>query len=201
MPAHRGEPNGRCTVCSHVEHQRINLQLAGGAKQRPLARKYGLSHHAIGRHWAGHVSDERKAALILGPVQRQALAAQVSEESSSVMDHFRAVRAGLYSLYSAALEARDAHGGALLAGRLHENLNAMARLTGQLASSPLVQINNNQTTNFFIHDPAFAAFQGRLIAALRPFPEARGAIIAEFERIEPLPQLIHEQPEPLDAGV
>jgi hypothetical protein len=146
------------------------------------------------------LSDERKANLVLGPVQRQELASRVSEESASVMDHLRAVRAGLYSLFNVTLEAGDASTGALVAGRLHENLRDIARLTGQLASSPLVQINNNQqTANFFLADPAFAAFQARLIAALRPFPEARAAIIAEFERIEPpaalassAPQLTHE---------
>jgi hypothetical protein len=199
MPAHRGEPSGRCTVCSHAEHTRIDLLLAGGASQRSLSRKFHLSHYAIGRHWAGHVSDERKASLVLGPVQRQELAARLSEESTSVIDHFRAVRAGLYQLYRAALDAGDASGGSLLAGRLHENLNAMARLTGQLATSPLVQINNNTQNNFLTADPAFAAFQARLIAALRPFPDARNAVIAEFERLEvpdvqsAAPQLTHER--------
>jgi hypothetical protein len=206
MPARPGEPNGRCTVCSHAEHTRIDLLLAGGASQRSLARKYGLSHYAIGRHWAGHVSDERKANLVLGPVQRQELASRLSEESASVMDHLRAVRSGLYQLYNVTLEAGDASTGALVAGRLHENLRDIARLTGQLASSPLVQINNTQqTANYFLADPAFAAFQARLIAALRPFPEARGAIIAEFERIEsPAPvaiatPLLTPEPEAVDA--
>jgi hypothetical protein len=195
IPAHRGQPTGKCTVCSHSERVRIELLLAaGGASQRSVARKYKLSHHAIGRHWAGHVTDERKASLVLGPVQRLALASRVAEESESVLDHFKAVRAGLYQLYQSALEAGDGSTGALLAGRIHENLNSLGRLTGQLATSPLVQINNQ--TNIFMHDPAFATFQARLIAALRPFADARNAVIAEFKRIEAAvesapPQLTH----------
>lgn len=205
MPTPKREPNGRCAVCVHAERTRIELLIAGGASQRSVARKYGLNHHAVSRHYLSHVSDERKANLILGPVQRQELASRLSEESTSVMDHLRAVRSGLYQLFNTTLEAGDASTGALVAGRLHENLNAIARLTGQLATSPLVQINNSQhTTNFFTADPAFAAFQARLITALRPFPEARAAIIAQFEAIEspPIsapPQLTHMS-EPIDAG-
>jgi hypothetical protein len=183
LPAHRGQ-NGRCTVCGHAERVRIELLLAGGAGQRPIARKYSLSHHAISRHWSAHVTDERRSALVLGPVQREALASHLMEESSSVIDHYRAVRAGLYALYDAAVTAGDRNGGALLAGRLHENLAALARLTGQLAMSPLVQVNQ---TNIFFNDPAFASFQADLIRVLSHFPAARDAVLIEFSRLEAAP--------------
>ena len=190
MAARRGEPSGRCKACAHPERVRIELLLAGGASRRAVAAKYQLGHYALARHWRNHVSDERRTNLVLGPVQRASLAARVAEESESVIDHFKSVRAGLYGLYDAAVTAGDRIGGAMLAGRLHENLNSMARLTGQLATSPLVQFN--QQNNFFSSDPAFAEFQARLIATLRPFPEARNAVISEFERVErAAPQLTH----------
>ena len=135
----------------------------------------------MSRHWSSHVDEERRSALSFGPVAREHLATHLAEESTSVIDHYRAVRAGIYALFDAAISAGDRSGGALLAGRLHENLAAMARLTGQLASSPLVQVNQ---TNVFLGDPAFARFQSQLIAALRPFPDARAAVIREFERLE-----------------
>jgi hypothetical protein len=185
-------PNGRCGVCGCPERVQIELLLAGGASQRAVSRKYKLSHHALSRHWAGHVSEERKANLVLGPVQRHALAARVAEESSSVIDQLRVVRAGLFQSYDVALTAGDRLSVASIAGRLHENLNAMARLTGQLANSPLVQINN-QTNNILVNDPAFASFQADLIRVLSRFPDARDAVLAEFERLEaapaPLPAL------------
>lgn len=144
-----------------------------------MAAKFGISHYSIGRHWARHVNAERKAALVLGPVTQAALAARVSEESESVLDHLKSVRAGLYALYDAAVTAGDRTGGALLAGRLHENLGKMAQLTGQLAQSPLLVQNN-----FFMADPGFMEFQQQLIQVLRRFPEARSAVIAEFEKLE-----------------
>jgi hypothetical protein len=194
MVARAGEPSVLCKACAHPERVRIELLLAGGAGQRPLARKFGLTHHALGRHWRAHVSEERKASMVLGPVQRMNLSAQLSEESASAIDHYRATRAGLYRLFDAALEAGDRTGGAMVAGRLLNCLDSMARLTGELASSPLIQ-NNTQVNNFYL-EPAFASFQADLIRALSRFPEARAAVLKEFERLEaaapaPRPALEH----------
>jgi hypothetical protein len=176
------KPNGKCAVCKHPERVRIEMLRSQGAAVRALARKFGLkNHYVVHSHWTHHVSDERKASLALGPVTRQALAARVAEESESVIDHYRAVRAGLYTLYDAAVTAGDRLGGSMLAGRIHENLAAMARLTGQLASSPLVQINQQ---NIFVNDPEFAQFQARLIAILARHPAALDEVVVEFESLE-----------------
>jgi hypothetical protein len=67
----------------------------------------------------------------------------------------------------------------MLAGRLHENLNAMARLTGQLASSPLVQ----NTTNVFLL-PQFAEVQAVLVRVLAAHPAARADVIRSFREME-----------------
>jgi hypothetical protein len=199
MPVRKGEPSGRCQVCRHSERIRIELLIAGGAHHRALARKYKVNRNCFSRHWARHVSNERKAALKLGPLQHQALAAQVSEEATSVIDHFRAVRAGLYTLYDAAVTAGDRSGGALLAGRLLDCLNSMARLTGELASSPLIQTNNN----IFLM-PEFSAVQAALVSVLARHPTARAEVIRAFRDLEacatapvatsPTPRLIKHEP-------
>jgi hypothetical protein len=180
LPARKGVPNGKCRVCQHPERVRLELQLAGGASLRSVARKYSIDYYALRRHWQGHVSDEHRAALTFGPVQRQALSAQVAEESASVLDHYRAIRAGLYTFFTAALEAGDRMTGAHVGGKLKEVNDSIAKLTGQLASSPLVQVNQ---TNVFLNDPGFATFKFDLINALADFPDARAAVLAEFDRL------------------
>lgn len=196
MTWEKGRPTGRCTVCRHLERTRIELLLAAGAGRPAVATKFGLSKDAVYRHWHAHVSEERKAALLLGPVQVQALASKVAEESESVIDHHKATRAGLYEFYRAALEAGDKTSGALVAGRLTEVNNSIGRITGELAQSPLVQRN---TVNVFMQTREFAEFQARLIAVLSRFPNAREAVIAEFERLESesseLPALEHASDE------
>ena len=203
MPAQRGHSGG-CTVCAHPERVRLEILLASGAGQSAVGRKYGLSADAVHRHWRNHVTAERKANLILGPVQRAELAARVCEETGSVLDHLKAIRAGLYQQYNAAIEAGDRNSGALLAGKLHENLRTVARITGELTSSPLVQINNSQTNVIALLDSReFATFQATLIRVLNRFPAARDAVVAEFEALEkqgaaaplPVPVLEHEHVE------
>ena len=69
MTKRRGGPNGKCEVCQHLERARIELLLAGGASAKSVAVKFKTNYYAVWRHWRKHVSDERRAALALGPVQ------------------------------------------------------------------------------------------------------------------------------------
>lgn len=170
-----GIPSGRCKACGHPERVPAELLLAGGASINAVSRKYGLTRHALGRHWAAHVSDERKATLVLGPVQKAALAARVAEESESVLDHFKSVRAGLWSLYDAAVTAGDGGVGSLIAGRLHENLNSIARITGQLVSSPLVQFNSQVNLK---SSPRFLEFEQGMLQLARKHPAMAPDIVA-----------------------
>lgn len=180
--------NGRCKICQHAERQRMEMLCAGGATMRSLSVKFGVNRENLRRHWVNHVDAERKLALTMGPVQRAHLESHLAEEAESVIDHYRAVRAGLYALYDAAVTAGDRTGGALVAGRLLTCLDSMAKITGQMLQSPLV-VNNTQ--NVFMHDPGFAAFQSQLVRALRAHPEARAAVIKEFEKLESAPEAAH----------
>ena len=155
--------------------------MAGGSSVRAVSSKFGIPYHSLRRHWQNdlHVSPERKRALIMGPVVVAGLAAKIADENVGVLQHLQSVRAGLYSLYDSAVASGDRGGGALLAGRLHENLGVVARLTGQLAQSPLVNINNN----FFI-SPEFAAVQTALLSVLSAHPAARDAVVREFRQLE-----------------
>lgn len=180
MAAHRGQPTGKCTVCVHIERTRIELLILGGASQRSVGRKYGLSHHSLCRHFQNHISEERKANLILGPVQRMQFAARVAEESESVLDHFKVTRSGLYGLFDNAVTAGDGQTGALVAGRLNEVNRLIANLTGQLASSPLISNTNNIA---ILSSPLMADLQEMLIRTLQPFPDARAAVLAGLEHL------------------
>jgi hypothetical protein len=85
----------------------------------------------------------------------------------------------LYQLFDAALTANDRSGGALLAGRLHDNLNSMAKLTGQLSASPLI----SNTMNIFV-SPQFAELETTLVRALAKHPQARADLIRALRELE-----------------
>jgi hypothetical protein len=130
---------------------------------------------------SNHVSEERRASLLVGPVQRMELAARVSEESSSVIDHLRALRAGLWQLFSAAQEAGDGQTGATVGQRLLAVITQMGRITGELSTSPLV---SNVTNNILMAPEVTDQVVPVILKALEPFPDARRAVIEAFRAQE-----------------
>ncbi len=171
----------QCKTCQHHDRTRIELLLASGASARAVARKFGLERGTVTRHWANHVSDERKAALIAGPdAKLHELRERAADESISLLDHYRIVRSALYQSLDLAQRVGDRNGVAVLAGRIHENLAGVARLTGELSSIGTVNLNVVQ----LFESPAFAALQSELIATLRDHPSARLAVIDALRRLE-----------------
>jgi len=170
-----------CKVCNHPERGRIEVLIAGGAAQVAVARKFNLSKDTVHRHWHSHVDTERRSMLIFGPAERQSLAAQIAEESSSVIDHYRAIRAGLYRFFTTALKAGDAQNGIQAGAKLKDINDSIAKLTGELASSPLVQ---NNTLNVVMESPQVQTFLQELAGQLKPYPDALRAVVGWLEARE-----------------
>ena len=187
MSRRRGEPTGQCTVCQHLERVRVELLVVGGASHRAVGKKYGLSHWAVGRHMTAHVSPERKAALVLGPVSKAALEARLCEESESLLDHFKVTRAGLLQAYDCAITAGDGHTIASLARALNETNGAIGKMTGEILSSPLIQ--NNTVNNVLLQSAPAQEFFDGLAQTLRPYPEALQQVVTWLESQRPVPAL------------
>jgi hypothetical protein len=138
------------------------------------------------------MSPEYRAALLLGrdtlQTKLKAVAEYAAEENTSLLDHYRIARAGIYTLLDAALDGRDRVGYSMLVGRLHENLAATARLTGQLSSNPMI---SHMTINNNLHaSPEYARLRDGLLQLAREHPEIRPALFAMLKRLdtEPTPQ-------------
>ncbi len=159
---------------------------------RSVAEKFAASHDAVWRHWTKHVSQERRAQIIAGPLKLHELAERAAAEGMSLLDYLALIRSTLLTQFGAAAEAGDKHGVALLAGRLLECLREIGRLTGELRAAGGAVTNNT----LILNSPIFADLQGMLLQRLAPFPEARAAVIdglAALDRRQPdaaLPALI-----------
>lgn len=160
-------------ICQHPDRHRIEITLAGGAAQRAVARKFNTSRDGVQRHWTRHVTAARKAELIAGPVKLGELAERAAEEGLSILDYLALVRLSLLSQFTAAAEAADRNGAAMLAGRLLEALRDIARLTGEIRATG-INVTNNM---LILSSPIFADLQAMLLQRLAPFPEARAAVI------------------------
>lgn len=172
----------RCIICTHPKRHDLESELADGARLRPLARRYELSYDALWRHWRRHVPQEHKDRLKFGDAPAHRLKGMVAEAEISVLKDLNFARHSLLEALAVA-PAEDANARASLTGRVHENARIRGQLTGELSKSPLIQQN---TVNVFMNSPEFVRFQGALLNVLRQFPEAREAVIAEFERLEAL---------------
>jgi hypothetical protein len=180
MARPRGSRTGRCQGCNHLERVRIERLLATGASMKAAARKFAIDYHALRRHWRNHVSAEARAAYIAGAgAAKDQLEEITADESLALIEHYQIVRGALYKRLSAALELGDSNSVGLLAGRLHENFRDCGRLTGELQSGPLLNLQNNILVN-----PDYTRAIARIVSAVAPFPEAREAVIAALRDLD-----------------
>ena len=200
MARPKGSRTGRCQGCNHLERVRIERLLATGASMKAAARKFAIDYHALRRHWRNHVSAEARAAYIAGAgAAKDQLEEIAADESLALIDHYRIVRGALYKRLSVASELGDSNSLGLLAGRLHENFRDCGRLTGELQSGPLLNLQNNILVN-----PDYTRAIARIVSAVAPYPEAREAVIAALRDLDAAstspPALVDRSAGPGDDG-
>jgi hypothetical protein len=175
----KGRTSGRCSICKHADRYRIELALVGGAGRNATARKFAVGMWALDRHMRNHVSAERRAQMIGGPVKLAELADRAAEEGCTLLDYLSMVRSSLMSQFLTASEVGDRMGSSMLAGKLLECLRIIAQMTGELRSAGATVTNSVA----IINSPFVADLQSMLLRTLAPFPDARKAVIAGLEEL------------------
>jgi hypothetical protein len=152
-----------------------------GTPYRVLADKFGIGKDAIVRHFHGHVTDARKAELMVGPAQVKELAVAAADESRTVMDYLAIARSVLFRQFLNAAEAGDRNGVVSVADSLLVALRDCAKITGELRQLSGVTINQN-TVNF-VGTPAFVLSSG-LLQIARNHRAAKADIIGLLRRLD-----------------
>jgi hypothetical protein len=70
-----------CKLCAHPDQDTVKAAFASGATDRELARQFGVSHMAIGRHRRAHIVGPLKAAIAAldkGRTERERRAEQLA---------------------------------------------------------------------------------------------------------------------------
>jgi hypothetical protein len=186
----KGSRSNKCKTCKHPEVVRIDFLIARGAPLKPLARRFGISANSLFRHAHGHVSEEYRRAVKIGPfASEDELRKLCADGGISVLESLRSLYGGLSSRWLVNYEAGADDTLALLTARLHQNLELQARLTRELLPAATTITNN------FFALPIFADLQASLLRTLASFPEARAAVIAEFKALaDRAPPLLIEAP-------
>jgi hypothetical protein len=175
-------PNGKCSICRHTDRARLEWLACSGASLQAISQQFHVPYDSLWRHWHHHVSDHRRATLLAGPLKLSELVDVAVEESKSVFDHLKVLRAVVYDALVAASEAGDRGGIAQLSSRALEILQELGRASGQLrASAAGVHVEQN---NFFFTSPIFHQLEGALLEALRNHPAARADVVKALRGLE-----------------
>jgi hypothetical protein len=174
---------GQCAICNHAERTRIEMFRVSGIPLRVLADQFDVSKDSVHRHFLRHVSQQRRAELMVGPAKVEQLANAAADESKSLLDYLGIARSVLFNQFLNAAEAGDRNGVVSVAGRLLESLREIGRLTGELRQLSGVTINNN-TLNI-VSNPQFLTLQEGLLTIARRHPEAKSDIVGLLRNLDP----------------
>ena len=171
----------RCSICAHRERARAELLLAKGDGATAVANRLGLSVDALERHWKRHCSEDYREALVptgRALAFREALTAQVAEETCSELDNLKASRAVAWQGVVKELIGGDTAKLAPILATHTKICISIARINGELRLSPLISsttINNNVTAVF--ETPKFQRFERALVALAKKHPELQPELL------------------------
>src|SRR6516162_8587622 len=64
-------PNGKCRACRHPDRGRLDFLLATGASHPSLAKKFGLTKDCVWRHNKGHITEDYRRSVKIGPFESE----------------------------------------------------------------------------------------------------------------------------------
>jgi transposase-like protein len=154
-----------CTVCTHEERPAIDHALAAGRSYRDIAGRFSVSRSALDRHNADHLSPAvQKAQQTADAAHALDIVQQLREINAVSLDIMREAKASGNAVL--ALKAVE---------RLQKQVELQARLLGELADGPTVNV---------LLAPEWHTVRTVLLAALAPFPEARAAVAQQLVHLD-----------------
>jgi hypothetical protein len=154
-----------CTVCQHPKRAELDRALVAGEPYRHIASRFGTSTAALQRHKAEHLpvrlvkADEAAQAAEATDLLREVKALR----GKAVAILLRAEREG--DLKTALAGVREARG----------CLELLAEVEGQLDRRPTVNVTAS---------PEWVTLRTALLGALRPFPDARQAVVERLGSLD-----------------
>jgi hypothetical protein len=166
----------KCAICNHAERHRIEMLSVAGASLDKLAEQFGVSRDSIWRHMGRHVTDEAKAAYLLGPGKVHQLIEKAAIENASVLDYYALVRSALVRQLTHASSNNDGTACASIARALRE----LGRASGQITAMATTQINVTNNHLSVVNSQPFAELQAGLLRLCAKHPDARADVIDLF---------------------
>jgi hypothetical protein len=87
-----GARYNQCSVCRHTEKEKIELLRSSGVPVRTLAERFGLKKDAVNRHFHLHITERRRAELLVGQTRLAELAEAAASESKTLLEYLQITR-------------------------------------------------------------------------------------------------------------
>ena len=152
-----------CSVCCHDGRKAMDEALVAGESLRAITKRFpGVTESSLSRHRVAHLS----------PSLQKLVADRALNRNGDLLEQLRGLIEKVYQVLEQA-EATGKPGVMLAAVREAKSiLELQARMTGELDERPQTLVVNLTSTTEWLD------VRTRLLAALRPFPEAHRAVIA-----------------------
>ena len=171
----------KCKVCSSDSCDAVNLALAAGCSAAMASRKYSLPVDSVLRHKRNHLPPEliRKARRkqLIGESKFN-LEELREHESENLLARLVRQRVSLLALIEKMGET-DPRGAVQGHKALLFNLEVEGKLLGEIGRVAPATINQN-----LIVSADYLKLRQLLLSALRPFPQARAAVLAALRSVE-----------------
>ena len=151
-----------CTICSHPQLHAINKALVSGTSFRDIAGQFGVSKSAVERHQAEH----------LPKVLTKAAEAEEVRQALDVLQQLKAINGAALRVLRDAQSAGDGELTLKSVDRVMKQIELQAKLLGDLDERPQIVL---------VQSPEWLALRTRLVAVLRPYPEAAHAVVEALD--------------------
>ena len=153
----------KCSVCKHPKRFEIDrLLLSGEGTNRSIAKDYGLDHNAVQRHRSKHIAP----ALAKAKEHREIV------EATSVLGDVSMIRSRLLALLDIAESEGNVKDTCTVIKELRATVELLARVNGEIENKVEVNVFSSNT---------WIDIRSDVINALRPFPEAKNAVVTVLE--------------------
>ncbi len=149
-------PGGQCTICNHPQRVEIDKALVAGESYRSIARRFGVTDSAVGRHKRnGHILEKIAKVGKKRSIRRaKEIEAAVEEKERFEELHGEAILCKIAELIPRSLEilnkaekegTREA---CMALGEVRRTLELAAKATGELQERSAVTVNIIQSAEF-----------------------------------------------------
>jgi len=174
------KPGRRSIIAEHPDRAAIELALANGVSQTALSKRYGIDQSILSRY-RRQMDPALIARLRVRPARSDEELAHVRElEAKSLLDHLILIRSRLYVNADRAVAIGDDAGERAAMAEAAKVSEKIAKLLGEMGSV----IRHDHRHVVLTASPEWHGVRTELTRALRPYPQAHGAVLAALERVE-----------------